>query len=257
MMVIHTHPQHKNQSKKGKKVEKPTTIDPKEIIHFAKDSKKWWNEDGPFKPLHRLNPVRTEYLERQIFRHFGGDAHEINAIDIGCGGGLVSESLARMDIQVTGIDADANAIDVARDHAKTSDLDISYICGDAKDLDEKYDVVVALEIIEHVVNIEAFIETCINRLKPDGLLIMSTINRTPKSYALGIIAAEHILRWVPRGTHTWSKFVKPSEISVHARKQNLTPYNVTGLIFNPIKNSFHLSETDLDVNYLISLRRKR
>ncbi len=256
-MVIHTHTQQKNQSKKGKKVEKQTTIDPEEIIHFAKDSKKWWDEEGPFKPLHRLNPVRMEYLEQQIADHFQIDKSELSALDIGCGGGLVSESLAHMDMTVTGIDADANAIDVARDHAKTSDLDISYICGDAQDLNDKYDVVVALEIIEHVTDIEAFINICIDRLKPGGLLIMSTINRTAKSYALGIIAAEHILRWVPRGTHTWSKFVKPSEISMHARKRNLTPYDITGLIFNPIKNSFHLSETDLDVNYLMSLRRNR
>ena len=256
-MVIHTHPKHKNQSKKGKKVEKATTIDPEEIIHFAKDSKKWWDEDGPFKPLHRLNPVRMDYIHQQIADHYSLEFDKLNILDIGCGGGLVSESLAQMGMQVTGIDADANAIDVAKAHAKTSELDISYICGDAQDLDEQYDVVVALEIIEHVRDIEEFIEVCISRLKPNGLLIMSTLNRTPKSYALGIIAAEHLLRWVPRGTHTWSKFVKPSEIASHARKHNLTPYDVTGLIFNPLKNSFHLSETDLDVNYLISLRGLR
>ncbi|PCI56845.1 MAG: bifunctional 3-demethylubiquinol 3-O-methyltransferase/2-polyprenyl-6-hydroxyphenol methylase [Alphaproteobacteria bacterium] len=256
-MVIHTHPEHKNQSKKGKTVEKTTTIDPEEIIHFAKDSKKWWDEDGPFKPLHRLNPVRMDYIEQQIASHYDVDFDKLNILDIGCGGGLVSESLAQMGMQVTGIDADANAIEVANAHAKTSELDISYICGDAQDLDKQYDVVVALEIIEHVRNVEEFIEVCINRLKPNGLLIMSTLNRTPKSFALGIVAAEHILRWVPRGTHTWSKFVKPSEIARHARKHNLTPYDVTGLIFNPLKNAFHLSETDLDVNYLISLRGAR
>lgn len=238
-------------------MEKATTIDPEEIIHFAKDSKKWWDEDGPFKPLHRLNPVRMEYIEQQIADHHDVAFDTLNILDIGCGGGLVSESLAQMDMQVTGIDADANAIDVARNHAKASELDIAYICGDAQDLDEQYDVVVALEVIEHVRDIEEFIDVCINRLKPNGLLIMSTLNRTPKSYALGIVAAEHILRWVPRGTHTWSKFVKPSEIASHARKHNLTPYDVTGLIFNPVKNTFHLSETDLDVNYLISLRSAR
>ena len=238
-------------------MENTTTIDPAEIIHFSKDSKKWWDEDGPFKPLHRLNPVRMEYIEKQISDHYTQEFSKLNIIDIGCGGGLASESLAQIGAKVTGIDADANAIDVAKNHAKESNLDISYICGDAQDLDDKFDVVIALEIIEHVRNIEDFIKVCVERLKPGGLLIMSTLNRTAKSFALGIVAAEYILQWVPRGTHTWSKFVKPSEIASQARKHNLTPHDVTGLIFNPLKNSFHLSKTDLDVNYLISLRCMR
>ncbi len=179
----------------------------------------------------------------------------MNILDIGCGGGLVSESLARMGALVTAIDADENAIHTAEEHATLSNLDINYICSDAQELDQQYDVVCALEIIEHVSDVSAFIEICVSKLKPNGILIMSTLNRTPKSYALGIIAAENILGWVPRGTHNWKKFVKPSEISAHARQYGLRSHNVTGLIFNPLKNAFQLSKTDLDVNYLISLRR--
>lgn len=237
-----------------------STIDPKEINHFAKDSNKWWDEHGPFKPLHRLNPVRMKYIKNQICTHFERDENalnalnELNILDIGCGGGLVCEALCRMGANVTGIDADKNTIETAKNHAEQSNLDINYINDDAQNLNQKYDVVCALEIIEHVADINSFIELCTSKLKPNGILIMSTLNRTKKSYALGIVAAEHILGWVPRGTHTWKKFVKPSEIATQARKQGLSATNVTGLIFNPIKNKFELSETDLDVNYLITLK---
>ncbi len=230
-----------------------STIDQNEINHFAKDSSKWWDEDGPFKPLHRLNPVRMEYIEGQITAHYKS-LDNLNILDIGCGGGLVAEELAHMGANVTGVDADANAIEVAKNHAKASGLDINYICDDAQNLEEQYDVVIALEILEHVTDVSTFIEICKARLKPDGLLIMSTLNRTAKSFALGIIAAEYILRWVPRNTHKWDKFVKPSEIATCARTHNLSARDVTGLIFNPLKNEFELSKTDLAVNYLISLR---
>ncbi|MGH1455204.1 MAG: bifunctional 2-polyprenyl-6-hydroxyphenol methylase/3-demethylubiquinol 3-O-methyltransferase UbiG [Alphaproteobacteria bacterium] len=236
------------------------TIDDNEINHFAKDSGKWWDENGPFKPLHRLNPVRMKYIKQQICTHFDRDVtaldalSDLNILDIGCGGGLASESLCRMGANVTGIDADTNAINTAKSHAKQSELDINYQNGDAANLDQKFDIVCALEIIEHVSDINAFIKICVSRLKPGGILIMSTLNRTNKSYALGIIAAEYILGWVPRGTHNWKKFVKPSEIAAYTRPHNLTPNNVTGLIFNPLKNNFELSNTDLDVNYLITLK---
>ncbi len=233
------------------------TIDQNEINNFAKDSSKWWDKDGPFKPLHQLNPLRIEYIENQIQSHYPDkNIRNLNILDIGCGGGLVSESLARIGAKVTAIDADKNAIKVAKSHAQKSNLEINYIHGCASDLDKKYDVVIALEIIEHVSDIHAFIKICSERLNHGGLLIISTLNRTAKSYALGIIAAEYILRWVPRGTHTWSKFVKPSEIARYASEYNIYPNNITGLIYNPINNEFQLSETDLDVNYLISLIHK-
>lgn len=237
------------------------TIDTKEISHFAKDSNQWWDENGPFKPLHRLNPVRMSYIKTQICEHYGRDKTSLDALngltalDIGCGGGLVSESLARMGANVTGIDADKNAIETALAHAQASELNINYQCGDAADIDNQFDIVCALEIIEHVSDIAAFIDICASKLKPNGILIMSTLNRTAKSYALGIIAAEYILGWVPRGTHTWKKFIKPSELAAHARKKDLAPHNVTGLIFNPLNNKFELSASDLDVNYLMALRR--
>lgn len=237
-----------------------TTIDESEIRHFAKDSSHWWDENGPFKPLHRLNPVRLKYIKEQICDHFDKNFEDFNALqgldilDIGCGGGLVCEPLARLGANVTGVDADENAVSVAKEHA--GELEINYISGDAQDIDQKFDVVLALEVIEHVSDIDAFIEICTNKLKPDGLLIMSTLNRTAKSFALGIVAAEYILRWVPRGTHEWKKFVKPSEIANHARAYGMKARNVTGLVFNPLKNSFELSAIDLDVNYLIALSRR-
>ncbi len=237
---------------------KTSTINQSEIEQFAKDSSHWWDENGPFKPLHRLNPVRLEYIKRQICSHYDREFNDINALkglkilDIGCGGGLVCEPMARMGASVTGIDADENAITIAKAH---SDLGIDYICGDAQNLSETYDIVLALEVIEHVDDTELFMSVCADRLKPDGLLILSTLNRTPKSYALGIIAAEYILRWVPRGTHSWKKFLKPSEITRLATAKKLAPIDVTGLIFNPVINSFQLSKLDFDVNYLIALRR--
>jgi 2-polyprenyl-6-hydroxyphenyl methylase/3-demethylubiquinone-9 3-methyltransferase len=257
--AIHTHPVQKNQRDLLVAAQKGT-IDEKEISHFAKDSSAWWDENGPFKPLHRLNPVRMGYLRRQICRHKNIDNNSLkpfsglSVLDIGCGGGLTCEPMARMGATVTGIDADANAINVARTHAETMGLDITYVCGDAQNHDKTYDIVVALEVIEHVSNPEAFIKTCIDRLKPGGLLILSTLNRTAKSYALGIIAAEYILNWVPRGTHSWQKFLKPSEIAAKARTYNFDVIDVTGLVFNPLKNSFVLSSDDLDVNYLITLK---
>lgn len=237
------------------------TIDQKEIEHFSKDSAKWWDENGPFKPLHRLNPVRMSYIKDQICLHYDREdddlrpLKDLKILDIGCGGGLVCEPLSRMGANVTGIDADANAIHAAKDHAATCDLDINYICGDAQGLDKKYDVICALEVIEHVSDVSAFIKICTDKLKPEGILILSTLNRTPKSYALGIVAAEYLLNWVPKGTHDWKKFLKPSEVSTHARHHGLSPKNIKGLIFNPLKNDFQLSETDLDVNYLMCLSR--
>ena len=236
------------------------TINTEEIDRFSKNSGQWWDESGPFKPLHKLNPVRIKYLKEQICGHFSIDEDEptpfkeLDVLDIGCGGGLVCEPMARLGADITGIDADKKAITCAKSHATAQDLKIDYICGDAADLKQKYNVVLALEIIEHVDNPDDFVELCKSLLKPNGLLVFSTLNRTAKSYALGIVAAEYILRWVPTGTHNWKKFIKPSELTRYARTQDLEIKDISGLVFNPLKNEFCLSGNDLDVNYFITLR---
>lgn len=254
-----------------------------EVRKFTKDAPRWWDEDGPFAPLHRLNPVRMDYIRARIIAHTGRSNAEsfspldgLNILDVGCGGGLVCEPLARMGAQVTGLDADPVAIAVARQHAAETGLDITYKNETANSLlsslhgssvqsmdhthkacddSSGFDVVLALEIIEHVDDPQAFVRSCTSLLKPDGLIIFSTLNRTPKAYALGVIAAEYLLRWVPRGTHEWKKFVKPSELAAALRTAGLTPQDVTGMTYNPFKSAFELSKNDLDVNYFLSATR--
>lgn len=235
------------------------TVDAKEIQNFSKDSSRWWDENGPFKPLHRLNPVRLSYIKQQICQHFGRDFESfksydgLSILDIGCGGGLVCEPMARLGGNVTGIDADNNAIETARDHAEQSDLEIEYLNKSTSDIQgQQYDVVLALEIIEHVADLDTFMREVVALCKPNGLIIFSTLNRTPKSYALGIVAAEHILRWVPQGTHDWKKFIKPSELARMVRQNDATPKNVCGMVFSPFKNKFELSPHDTAVNYFMS-----
>lgn len=238
-----------------------TSIDEAEIARFARDSAHWWDEKGPFRPLHQLNPVRTGYIRKQICSHYDRSDRSLTPfsglkmLDIGCGGGLVCEPLARLGGRVTGIDADAQAIEVAKNHAEKSGLSISYQNGAAEDLDRTFDIVTALEVIEHVTDPTAFIKTCAKLCKPGGLVIMSTLNRTPRSFAFGIVAAEYVLGWVPRGTHNWKKFIKPSELGRMGRDSRLSPRDVTGLIFNPIRNHFELSKTDLAVNYLMTMEK--
>lgn len=237
-----------------------SSIDHKEIEQFSQDSSDWWDADGPFKPLHRLNPVRLSYIKEQICEHFGRDIDSLKSydsldiLDVGCGGGLVCEPLARLGAKVTGADADDNAIEIAKEHAQEMGLDIDYQCDAVENLTQQFDVVLALEIIEHVNNPAEFVKNLKARLKPGGLLICSTLNRSAKSYALGIVAAEHILHWVPKGTHSWKKFVKPSEFVKMARQAGLNNTDITGLIFKPLSNQFSLSKSDLDVNYLITFK---
>ena len=233
-------------------------VDPKEIENFAKESAHWWDVSGPFKPLHKLNPTRIQYIKQQICDHYDRDPESFDALkgfsilDVGCGGGLVCEPLTRLGAKVTGIDADENAIQVAKDHAKEFDLKIDYQAKTTDALIKKkkqFDVVLALEIIEHVPDQQAFVEEIVKLCKPNGLIIFSTLNRNPKSFALGIVAAEYILRWVPQGTHNWKKFVKPSELSKMLRNTDAKPHDICGLRYNPLKDSFSLDKNDLDVNY--------
>lgn len=236
------------------------TVDLQQIENFRKDSNKWWDINGPFKPLHRLNPLRIGYIRDQIKARFdikSNDLKPLNGIeilDIGCGGGIVCEPLTRLGAKVTGIDADEQAIDVATSHARENDLKIKYICGSSEDLADKkkrYDVVLGLEIIEHVSNPQLFMNNIATLCKDGGLICLSTLNRTMKSYALGIIAAEYILRWVPQGTHDWEKFIKPSEMAAMMRENGILPHAQTGITFNPLHNEFSLSDRDLAVNYIM------
>lgn len=234
-----------------------SSIDAKEISNFSKDASHWWDPKGPFKPLHQLNPVRLAYIREAVCKHFKRDLLSLkpftglDILDIGCGGGLVTEPMARLAATVTGADADPVAIGVAQDHAAQSGLEINYVNAPAEDINQRFDIVLALEIIEHVNDPARFIQNCAKLCKSGGLVIVSTLNRTPKSYALGIIAAEKLLRWVPTGTHQWKKFVKPSELAQFCRNAELTPVDISGLIFNPLKGEFAMSKTDMDVNYFM------
>lgn len=230
-----------------------------EIDHFAKDSDYWWDENGPFRPLHRLNPQRLKYIRNQIEAYWPKQTlKKRSVIDIGCGGGLVCEPLARLGMDVTGLDADENAIRVATEHAAENSLKIYYRVGTSDKLQpgrgrkKRYDVVLALEIIEHVPDPAAFVQSCLDLCKPDGLVIFSTLNRTFKSYALGIVAAEKILRWVPEGTHDWRAFIKPSELTRMLMASGGSVQHVCGLIFDPLANEFRLSERDVAVNYFLT-----
>lgn len=250
------------------------TVDVHEIEQFRKDSAHWWDENGPFKPLHKINPVRTSFIRAQIVDHFGLDDTKIRALenldilDTGCGGGLMCEPLCRLGANVTGIDADPQAIEVAKAHADHNDLEITYKNIDTaallsqkspktKQKAKQYDVVLALEIIEHVSDPETFIQQCSALCKPDGLVIFSTLNRTPKSFALGIVAAEYVLGWVPKGTHNWKKFIKPSELTRGMRLAGLSPRTQKGLVFHPLANEFALSDTDFSVNYFMSATKTK
>ncbi len=237
------------------------TINQEEVENFEKMSQDWWDENGPCKPLHRLNPTRMSYLRAQICEHFKLDASVLKAldglkaIDIGCGGGLVCEPMTRMGADVTGLDAAEGNIKIATEHAEQHGLDITYLHKTAEEhvkSRKKYDIVLALEIVEHVENLPFFIETAAKLLKKDGILILSTLNRTAKSYMLGIVAAEHILKWVPKGTHQWQKFIKPSELAQHCEDAKLTPVKISGMVFHPLKGDFEISESDIDVNYFMS-----
>jgi 2-polyprenyl-6-hydroxyphenyl methylase/3-demethylubiquinone-9 3-methyltransferase len=235
--------------------------DQKEIENFSKDAGKWWDANGPFRPLHRLNPVRLGYIKQQVCAHFGRDEQTLNSyeglsfLDIGCGGGLVCEPLVRLGGSVTGVDADEKAIAIARNHASDSGLEIDYRAITVEEVDTQYDVVLALEIIEHVPDPEAFVQAVVARCKPGGLIIFSTLNRNAKSFALGIVAAEYMLRWVPRGTHNWKKFIKPSELSRMLRSAGAKPTDLCGLAFDPLKGEFHMAKNDLDVNYFLTAER--
>jgi len=240
-----------------------STIDPQEIEKFSAMADEWWDEAGKFKPLHRFNPIRISYIRRKIVEHFKLDAtslkpfSDLKILDIGCGGGLISEPFARMGAEMNGIDAGEKNISIAKIHAETSQVKINYRNITAEEIcdSEKYDVVFALEIIEHVADVEKFVQSCAKLVKPNGLLFISTMNRNLKSLALAKIAAEYILRWLPAGTHDWKKFLKPSEINSLTSHNNLQLQEMKGFSYNLLKDEWSESD-DVDVNYIMVFEKK-
>lgn len=254
--------------KTAKKIEKRssrTTIDEQEIRQFNDIAAAWWDESGPLRPLHQLNPTRIGYIKQHICDHFERDVDSftpfmgLSMADIGCGGGLVAEPLSRLGANVTGVDAGSENIKIASAHAAAQGLKINYLHTTVENLaaqGRKFDVVTALEVVEHVAHPELFLSSCCKLLDKNGMLILSTLNRTPKAFMLGIVAAEYILRWLPTGTHDWKKFVKPSEIARPLKEHGLEITNISGLVYNPLSRQFSISKTDIDVNYLMVAVKK-
>ncbi|MCZ4352050.1 bifunctional 2-polyprenyl-6-hydroxyphenol methylase/3-demethylubiquinol 3-O-methyltransferase UbiG [Roseovarius aestuarii] len=236
-----------------------STIDPAEVAKFQAMAAEWWDPNGKFKPLHMLNPCRLDYITAQIAAEFDRDLGSpapftgLRILDIGCGGGLLAEPMARLGADVVGADAAEGNIPVATVHAEQSGLTIDYRHTTAEDLaasGEQFDVVLNMEVVEHVASPIDYLTACRQLLKPGGLHICSTLNRNAKSYAVAIIGAEHIMRWLPKGTHEWSKFITPDELYQLLRDAGLDPVDRKGFVFNPILWSWSLSDRDLSVNYV-------
>lgn len=242
-----------------------TSIDPAEVAKFEAMAADWWDPHGKFKPLHMLNPCRLDYITSQIAAEFDRDLtgpkpfEGLRLLDIGCGGGLLSEPMARLGATVIGADAAPRNIPVAQIHAQQSGLEIDYRHTTAEDLaaaGERFDVVLNMEVIEHVADPQAFLIACHDLLKPGGLMICSTLNRNPKSYAMAIVGAEVVMRWLPKGTHDWAKFITPDELYALIRGAALDPVDRKGMVFNPLLWRWSLSDRDLSVNYVTASVRR-
>ncbi|MBD3665270.1 bifunctional 2-polyprenyl-6-hydroxyphenol methylase/3-demethylubiquinol 3-O-methyltransferase UbiG [Sulfitobacter aestuariivivens] len=241
-----------------------STVDPAEIAKFEAMAAEWWDLNGKFKPLHMLNPCRLDYITTQIAGEFDRDLKVpapfagLRILDIGCGGGLLAEPMARLGAEVVGADAAERNIPVAQIHAEQSGLEIDYRHTTAEAMaedGEKFDVVLNMEVVEHVASPIDYLTACHDLLKSGGLHICSTINRNPKSYMMAIIGAEHVMRWLPKGTHEWSKFITPDELFDLLRQAGLDPVDRKGFVFNPVKWTWGLSDRDLSVNYVTASLR--
>lgn len=236
-----------------------STVDPAEIRKFERMAAEWWSPDGKFRPLHKLNPVRLGYAREVVVKRFDRDPKAgrvlsgLSLLDIGCGGGLLSEPMARLGAEVVGIDPSSTNIEIARLHAAESGLAIDYHDVSADVLAEtgvRFDVVLAMEVVEHVPDVLAFVAACAALMKPGGLLFLATINRTPKAFALAIVGAEYLLRWLPRGTHDYAKLVRPSELEAAIASVGLEAIDETGVAYNPLTGVWARS-ADMDVNYMM------
>ena len=240
---------------------KSNTINKLEIAKFSKIAAEWWSPNGKFKPLHKFNPIRIKYLKENIIEHFklkqtNSPLRGLNILDIGCGGGLLSEPITRLGAKVTAIDASKKNIQVAKFHAKKNSLKINYLCSSPEklNLNKKFDVVLNMEIVEHVEDLNFFIKKSSNLLKKNGLMFIATLNKTFKSYVFAIIGAEYVLRWLPIGTHDWEKFIKPDNLVSLAINSNLKLKKLSGMKFNPIIDSWSLSN-DKSVNYIAKFKK--
>jgi len=242
---------------------KASTVDQAEVERFSALAEDWWNPRGKMAPLHKFNPVRLGYIRDQAAERFGRDAKQLGCLkglrflDIGCGGGILSEPLARLGAAMVGADPSQTNVEAARHHAAQSDLPIDYRQTTAEQLaeaGERFDVVLAMEVVEHVTDVNLFVECCASMVTPGGLMIAATLNRTVKSFALAIVGAEYILRWLPRGTHQWHKFVTPNELEIAMERGGLRVTDEQGVIYNILADRWQLS-TDTDVNYMLTAER--
>jgi len=241
---------------------KISTINRGEIDKFSKIANEWWDPEGKFKPLHKFNPIRIQYIKENITKHFNINKknlplRNLKILDIGCGGGLLSEPMSRLGAKVTGIDASEKNIKIANAHLKKSKLKINYICASPESLKttkEQFDVILNMEIVEHVEDVELFIKKSSELLKKKGLMFVATLNKTLKSYIFAIVGAEYILRWLPIGTHEWEKFVEPSKLIEYGKRNSLKLEKINGMKFNPLNNKWNISE-DSSVNYIAEFKK--
>ena len=237
-----------------------TTVDTDEVEKFSALAEEWWDPHGKMAPLHKFNPVRLAYIRDEICAHFGRNAKQVpslgglRVLDIGCGAGLLCEPLTRLGGELVGVDPSAKNIAAARLHAQQSGLAIDYRVGTAEALanaGERFDVVLAMEVVEHVADVNLFVRRCAEMVRPGGMMILATLNRTLKSFALAIVGAEYILRWLPRGTHQWDRFVTPNELEIAVELGGLRVTDTKGMIYNPLTDSWQLGR-DTDVNYMMT-----
>ena len=233
-----------------------TSINKKEIEKFSKMANEWWDPKGKFRPLHKFNPIRIKYIKENIINNFKlknkrKPLEKINILDIGCGGGLLSEPMQKLGASVTGIDASVKNIKIAKLHAKKNKLEINYLCSSPEKLkiNKKFDVILNMEIVEHVEDVEFFLKSCSNLLKKNGLMFVATINKTLKSYIFAIVGAEYILRWLPVGTHEWEKFIKPEDLKDILKSNDLILKKLDGMHFDIIKDEWNVSK-DTSINYI-------